>query len=161
MRWPPEVLARLALNAGFNRDAAIVAVATTRRLTGGDDSYCVVGEFSGSFGYVGLYAIPAQLIHTAEMGTSMTASGNTAIARRLTGPTGTDWSWLPNGPPELRQGELDEARQAVEHPRAGVTERGPNVGADQMRELSAALETVGRIVGNVVDALGSPQPPPV
>lgn len=159
MRWPPEVLARLALDAGFNRPAAVVAVATARRLTGGDDSFCAVGDFANEAGYVGLYAIPAQLVHAAEMGTSMTASGNTAIARRLTGPAGTDWSWLPNGAPELRPGELEEAARAVEHPRAGVTERGPGVGAEQLRELSSALDTIGRVVGNIVDALGSPQPP--
>lgn len=159
MQWPPTVLARLALDAGMTRDGAVMAVAVSRRLTGGDDAFLAEPATPGGTTWYGLYAIPGGLIEPDEAARALTATGNTAIMVRLAGRDGTNWSWLPNGLPELREGELAEARYAVERPAGGIIEPGPNPVTATRIDPSGTMDAAMGMLAGIDDALASEPPP--
>lgn len=152
MRWPADVLAYYALRSGMRTSAAIVAVAVALDATEGESAYWWTPDRPNARTLAGAWAIPLDVIDPAWSLDPLSLPQAAQIVRRLTGPQGDQWNWSPAFVANGWRRRIEDATEAVGHPRPGIESDVPQM---QIGGIEAQAATRSAIAGARASMLAS------
>lgn len=154
MRWPADVVARAALDAGYRKTDAITAVAVALATSRGDDQFNVRYPTGCRYLYVGAWGIPGPLPCDDVPPALWTLRGSAKAAYGLSGASGDDWEWSAAWRLGAHTHWLGIARAAVDRPSPGFETTGAELFAP-LNGLAGALDDATvrahRAVNSAVD----------